>query len=160
MGTSLFPPTSPTPSLTLRRNSDVDLSSSPPARSHDTLRSPPPPRAANITRANPFANFARFGVDGGLEGEPVKEKGRSNRDAAPHLGGEGRALGGRNGKGGIEDKFASVTTNGFGERRREGGGGRERESGREGVRDAGREKKEGRAEEGGWRSVGGAGTSA
>lgn len=138
----------------LSRPSDFDLPSSPPGRAHDTLRSPPP-RAANLTRANPFANFARFGVDGGLEGEPVKEKGRSSRDAAPHLGGEGRGLG-RNGKG-VEDKFASAT-NGFGERRKEGTVGRERESGRE-ARDAGREKKEGRAEEGGWRSVGGAGAS-
>lgn len=56
-------------------------------------------------RANPFTNFGRFGVDGGLEGgEIINTKlgsgdRRVGRDTAPHVGGlDGRGLGARHGR--------------------------------------------------------------
>lgn len=121
-------------------------------------------------RPNPFANFGRFGVDGGLEGEiggKLGDRRRGDRDAAPHMGGSSESRrdgGGRNGRanGAERDGEGSSPTKtaaGFFSNERERsermrargegvsvGGGRERRD--ENV------KKDRRADEGGWRSVG------
>lgn len=140
------------------------------------------PRTA---RPNPFANFGRFGVDGGLEGTVataamgISTKGgesKRNRDSAPHLHGgaiEKEKPAGRErdwdttrrgGAGTAPEKSGETSylnererpertsrrggdvTNGARDNQREPGvNGRERRE----------EKKEGRAEEGGWRTAGG-----
>lgn len=131
-------------------------------------------------RPNPFANFGRFGVDGGLEGAPgtvslaaagaksLEAAGkRTGRDGAPHLHGGSieKAKGSRDwderragdAVPAAASKFGSppnvYSTNERGARRGESAAapretlanGRERRE----------EKKEGRAEEGGWRTAGG-----
>lgn len=155
------------------------------------------------TRPNPFANFGRFGVDGGLlegndslsnerstGGKGLTTEKRRDREPAPHLNStsESRSIGGKNtrGTGGVgvannnnhyqdkegssngTNKFSSSPPSNsfFGDKDRTSNrnvvrNGTNGEVGVANVRDRERReenvKKEGRAEEGGWRSVGGSG---
>lgn len=137
-------------------------------------------RAERAARPNPFANFGHFGVDGGLEGPTstlvgtiasVKGEGGKRRETAPHLHGgsiekdKGTSARDRDWEGrrattdGTTTKFGSPP-NAFLDRAerptRRGGdvtvsAPRDSANGRERRE----EKKEGRAEEGGWRTAGG-----
>lgn len=162
----------------------ADPLASPPTRPRDMHSLPARSNSSNNVlssgRANPFTNFGRFGVDGGLEGsDGVNTKlggdRRSGRDAAPHLGGngEGRGTGGRNGrfmngersdKYGAESTSPTKTSTGFfsnererSERMKTRGDAQAGANGRERRDDMA--KKDRRADEGGWRSVGGPGQS-
>jgi hypothetical protein len=164
----------------------ADTPASPPSHPRPSPAAHASSAGSNKARPNPFANFGRFGVDGGLEGE--KPEVGKRRDGAPHLGAtangvslEGKSAAGRNVRqegGAVEgkDRYGTSPTNGnMFERERERGD-RMRARGpdtgalepgsRSGATAAGtsarerREevpKREGRAEEGGWRSVGGPG---
>lgn len=141
-------------------------------------------RAAANARPNPFANFGRFGLDGGLEGDSVAltpgAKRSTGRDAAPHIAIPGAvAIGGsgaRRAPSPERAKYGASPTNGAAgayfsnerersDRMRARGDGPAPARGEPGA--TGRErrdredaqKREGRAEEGGWRSVGTSGAS-
>ncbi|GAA5869061.1 hypothetical protein JCM1840_000456 [Sporobolomyces johnsonii] len=154
---------------------------SPPSQRHH-LPSRPPQSSSTPSRRpfnnpdNPFANFGRFGVDGGL-GEALEltsntRRNTHHKDLAPHLGG-GRRGKGENGEA-LEGSSPTKERGGFFSNERErsermratrNGEGRETIGDREKRRDGelgrnGGEKDRkdrrglGPADEGGWRSVG------
>ena len=127
-------------------------------------------------RPNPFANFGRFGLDGGLD-EPVPTSTsasasakRASRDAAPHIAAASSmaipGAGARRGASSPERTKYGASPTGAGQhfainerdrsdRMRTATGAREPAGAGRDRRDRDdAQKKEGRAEEGGWRSVG------
>ncbi|GAA6018932.1 hypothetical protein JCM10207_009205 [Rhodosporidiobolus poonsookiae] len=143
-------------------------------------RSTPSRRPLQTDASNPFTNFGRFGVDGGLalEGDGLSggrrrgERGERShdKDLAPHLGGIGRGMGLRGDRDRDRDRERDRDR---GERNGEGRRGGERDDERRGPRNGGlgelERRKEsdlgalskkdmrrgiGPADEGGWRNVG------
>ncbi|KDE06410.1 hypothetical protein MVLG_03316 [Microbotryum lychnidis-dioicae p1A1 Lamole] len=126
-------------------------------------------------RPNPFANFGRFGVDGGLDAGDVagftatksasSTNDKRSRDGVPHLQREGMPIGGRTGARRSDASIEGTSptkSSAFGNdrlRTSTRAGGADERNGALGSSTSGRredQKKDRRApNEGGWRSVGG-----